>query len=112
MTYWHTFIDFINTKPVGSIIKRSDLIKQAFPGYGEIPSYDGIMINRVDQFKWMLIRAGYLKRLKRGQFLLLNKVPEDITSEECIALVKKDNFTYIKCLDRRRKKRRKDAKQV
>lgn len=97
MTYWNQFKTFINSKEVRSIIKRSEL-------FGIIPGRNFYE----DQFRWMLMRAGYLKRLKPGQFLLLDKVPEDMTIAECISLVKRDNFTYIKLLEKRRKKRKKE----
>jgi hypothetical protein len=104
MTYWEQFKNFINSKEVGTIITRKEMQKVYPDEYGY--SY---AINRVDQFRWMLMRGGFLNRIKPGRYELIQKVPDFTTKEECIALVKRDNLRYVELIQRRRNKKKRNV---
>lgn len=105
MTYWNQFKAFINSKDVGYVFKRQELMS-SFPAWGDTAT----AYSRIEKYRQTLtFRSEYMKWIKPGRYQLLSKVPEDVTLDECFYGIQiTDNLKYVQLLDRRRKKRKKE----
>ncbi len=77
MTLWEKIVDFINSKEVGTIIKRKELLE--LDGYnlekGQTSSF-----NTVDSYRLILTNTSHLEKCKKnGWYKLINKVPNELS---------------------------------
>lgn len=73
MSVFNKLIHFINTVPVGGLIKRSILIK----------SFGRSSTGYVDSIRRQLTSTGYLRETRNlGSYIMAKKIPVDITSSE------------------------------
>ena len=96
MNGWSRVRDFINTKEVGHIFARKELILLA--------SLSGITTSTVDTIRNALIRAGFLKWVGRGRYELVNKIPIGTTLTEIVALAFGTNLDYLEKVTARKER--------
>lgn len=76
MNKWETLKEYINSKEVGSIITRKDIIK--FNKYRRTSSYG----TTIDNYRRCLKILGILGYEDRGKYIVKHHIRKDLTSSE------------------------------
>jgi hypothetical protein len=78
MNIWKEFIEYVNKRPIGTIIYRKDLLSYI----GEYTS--------IDRYRKILCKSGYLNGVW-GEYEIIKHVEPENTYEELYNLVYKDS---------------------
>ena len=101
MSGWSGVRDFINSKEVGHIFTRKELIL--------LGNLNELRPSTIDTMRNTMIRSGFLKWLGRGKYELVNKIPIGSTLAELTALAFGSNLIYMeKVLARKERETRFD----
>jgi len=87
MNGWTNIRDFINSKDIGFIFNRKELIILG-------KSFD-LAPTTMDTVRNTLVRGGFFTHLSRGKYQFVNKIPVGSTLSELYALAFKDKLTYL-----------------
>lgn len=104
-TVWSVFRDFVNTKPLGSIISRQDVISElrrndfiAVEGFFEHKDKDRTLYSQatLDSARNMAEKVGYLGKTARlGYYEVTNHFPPEYT----VSQLRKDYDNGYNCND-------------
>lgn len=84
---WTKLVKFMNTKEVGHIFTRTELLLWA--------NLNNLSKNTIDMYRNQLVHAGIWKRVKSGTYELQSKLPENTTTTELYHLYKGDSLRYL-----------------
>lgn len=99
-TQWGRFRDFINSKEIGYLFTRIELL-----AFSRGPLNLSWGTHTIDTYRNLLCRSKFLSHIGRGKYKLENFIPEGLTMEEAEFLAGGDNLSYIERVHKRKEKR-------
>jgi hypothetical protein len=101
---WQKFVRYINSKEIGHIFKRSELLLWA--------KLNELSSSTIDVHRNMLVQTKFFTRIKSGTYELTNKLPEGTTTTEVYMLLKGDRLKYLeKIVTRKERTKRQDEQR-
>lgn len=70
---WQALVDIFNTKKAGKIFTRNEV--QMYVDY----TVDRLSYERMDEYRCILTRAGFLAQVEPGVYRKIKKIPEKLT---------------------------------
>ena len=91
---WSMIKEYINSKNIGDIILRQDLIHHVYDG--PMPArYRGSYGSTIDNYRKLLTNLGILEWVDRGQYKLHHYIRNELTTVH-IRLLVQNGFTFEK----------------
>src|SRR5690349_17252028 len=100
---WAAFRDFVNGKELGFQFKRSDIIT-----FGRLRH---VQVSSMDNFRNLMVRAGFFKIVARGTYELVNKIPVGTTTSEMHTLAYGSKLVYLEKVVARKERERRQAEE-
>jgi hypothetical protein len=80
MNKWQALKEYINSKPVGTIITRKDM--RRYINNGPPPPRTSAYRTTDDNYRGILSRLGILETVERGKYKILYHIKSDLLSSE------------------------------
>lgn len=102
-TGWAAFREYVNGKELGFNFKRSDLLVLARTKH--------IQTSSMDNFRNLMVRAGFFKIIARGTYEFVNKIPVGTTTSEMHTLAYGSKLVYLEKVVARKERERRQAEE-
>lgn len=102
---WQKFLKYVNSKEIGHIFTRTQLLAFA--------NINGMAGGSIDGYRNQMVQGGYFRWIKAGTYELQNKLPDGTTTTEIYHLRNNDRLKYLeKVVARKERTKRQEEEKA